>query len=351
MSFDVIRAVEACYAGVGEDGVWLGGLLDTLKPLDGGPGFYGELYDMDERGVPRVECSAVSGALPPPILDTIHALYASMPPEALRTLFAPRPAVEYILRRAGRVGPAIEAIGRKHLGRCHVDDTLWIVATEPDGRVALLAMAIAQGGPRLPPRTLHQLGRLSAHLSSAVRLRRRVSEAPGGEPAKAADAILDPAGRLLHANGRAQLPEARRSLADAVRRMDRARGALRREDPEEALELWQGLVDGTWSLVDSCDADGKRYLLARRNEPGVRDPKALTSRERSVLAFAAMGHQNKYIGYLLGISPSAVAAHLASVLRKLGLSSRAELIGRFAALARAAPPPGSRAAPGRTSAA
>jgi DNA-binding NarL/FixJ family response regulator len=107
---------------------------------------------------------------------------------------------------------------------------------------------------------------------------------------------------------------------------------MRRAHPEEALNLWQALVDGTWSLVDHSDSDGRRFLLARRNEPGVRDPKALTSRERSVLAFAAMGHQNKYIGYLLGISAAAVSAHLDLVQRKLGLSCRPELIQRFAPL-------------------
>src|SRR5512143_2854719 len=74
-----------------------------------------------------------------------------------------------------------------------------------------------------------------------------------------------------------------------------ARRRVVRADPDEALQLWRGLVDGTWSLVDHHDTDGKRYLLARRNQPGVREPTALTQNERSVLAFAAMGHQNKYI--------------------------------------------------------
>ncbi len=122
--------------------------------------------------------------------------------------------------------------------------------------------------------------------------------------------------------------------------MDRARGGLRRTSPGEALRLWEGLVDGTWTLVDQCDSDGKRYILARRNEPGVREPKALTPRERSVAAFAVMGHQNKFIAYLLGLSPSAVASHLASAERKLGVTSRAELVERLGFLF----PPGSAAA-------
>ena len=148
---------------------------------------------------------------------------------------------------------------------------------------------------------------------------------------------LDPSDRFLHATSAAKEPAAREGLAEAVRRMELARGRLRRADPDEALALWQGLVDGTWSLVDHSDSDGKRYLLARRNEPGMRDPRALARHERAALAFAALGHQNKYISYLLGISVSAVAQNLRTAQRKLGLASRNELIQRFGPLVQ--PPP------------
>ncbi len=335
MKFDIIRTVEACYSGVKDDAAWLKGVLDSLRPLDNGPASYAELYRFDDRNVLRVECSALRDCVPAALLRVVHDLYASLPPDGLRRLFAPAPPVEYILKRAGRAGGQVGDAGRGHLQQWRMEDTLWIVATEPDGRVALLAMTTAAGCRRLAPRTLHQLARLSAHLSSAVRLRAVAGLAAQAHPEEGAEAVLDTAGRVVHAAGEAQPGEARRSLTEAVRRMDRARGTLRRSDPEEALALWQGLVDGRWSLVDQCDSDGKRYLLARRNEPGVRDPVALTARERSVLAFAAMGHQNKHVGYLLGISAAAVAAHLESLKRKLRLRSRLDLIQRFAPLAHA----------------
>ena len=115
----------------------------------------------------------------------------------------------------------------------------------------------------------------------------------------------------------------------------RAGGGLRQADPDEALRLWRGFVDGTWSLVGRYDSVGQRYVLTRRNAPGVLDPCALTQRERAVATLAAMGYQNKYIGYLLGLSASTVSSHLESVRRKLVLGSRAELIRWFAPLARA----------------
>jgi DNA-binding NarL/FixJ family response regulator len=86
--------------------------------------------------------------------------------------------------------------------------------------------------------------------------------------------------------------------------------------------------------VDHGEADGRRFVLARRNEIGARDPKALAPRERDVLALAALGHSNKHIGYTLGIAPNTVATHLSSAMAKLGLRSRREVIAVLGPLAR-----------------
>jgi DNA-binding NarL/FixJ family response regulator len=88
-------------------------------------------------------------------------------------------------------------------------------------------------------------------------------------------------------------------------------------------------VDGRWSLVDHVEADGRRVVLARRNPPGVRDPRALTARERDVLAHVAQGHGNKHVAYALGLSATTVATHLRRALRKLGLRSRRDAIRLF----------------------
>ncbi len=56
-----------------------------------------------------------------------------------------------------------------------------------------------------------------------------------------------------------------------------------------------------------------------------------------MVAFASMGHQNKFIAYLLGFSASPVAAHLHSAQRKLGVASRAQLVQVFASLVREVP--------------
>jgi DNA-binding NarL/FixJ family response regulator len=103
------------------------------------------------------------------------------------------------------------------------------------------------------------------------------------------------------------------------------------EEPERALELWQGLVQGRWTLVDTVDTDGKRFVLARRNAPRPRAFDKLDAEERCVLSYAAFGHSNKDMAYELGCSMNAVSATLSRGLRKLGLRSRTELAVVFGA--------------------
>jgi DNA-binding NarL/FixJ family response regulator len=220
------------------------------------------------------------------------------------------PPVRYATRRARGAGAAAAHAVGALLRRLGAEDSLWITAAGPGERTALVALTMPAGRSRLGPRTSHRLALFSAHLASGLRLR-----------------------CALRARSE------RESLAAAARRLGEAGLPARRCDPDDARSLWGELVAGTWSLVDGCDSGGRRHVLARRNAPGVHDPKAVTSRERAVVAFAAMGHQNKSIAHELGLSPSAVARVLDSACRKLALRSRAELVRTFAALVGPASPP------------
>jgi FixJ family two-component response regulator len=88
-----------------------------------------------------------------------------------------------------------------------------------------------------------------------------------------------------------------------------------RSNENEPLDLWQGLVAGRWSLVEQFDSDGRRFMVARRNDPQVTDPRALNMRERQVLAYVAIGHPAKLIGYALGVSPSSVSMTRRTAMR------------------------------------
>jgi DNA-binding CsgD family transcriptional regulator len=241
----------------------------------------------------------------------------------VRRFFHPWPVVTRGLASARRSGWLAEQILRALYASQGNDDSWGVLAGAPGQALVDIGIPFC-GTRRLPPRTVHGLRLLAAHLTTALRLRDRIRGAAGTDPG--VEAVLDPGGRVHHAQAKARGADERESLAAAVRRVERARGSLRRAGPEEAADLWTGLVDGRWTLIDQCEADGRRIVLARRNEPRLEDPRALTERERAVLVHVALGHSNKYVAYLLGLAPSTVAAHLASARHKLGLRSRVELL-------------------------
>lgn len=162
----------------------------------------------------------------------------------------------------------------------------------------------------------------AAHLAAGDRLRRALAGMPAIHDA---EAVVDEAGEVTHAAGRAKQDSARERLRQSVRAMNRAHQDDVREHPEQALAFWQALVDGRWTLLDHFDGDGRRFVVARANEPTIREPRALTRRERQVASLAAQGHSNRVIGYMLGLSEGTVAVHLHRGMAKLGIDRRVGL--------------------------
>ncbi|HEX4446126.1 MAG TPA: LuxR C-terminal-related transcriptional regulator, partial [Polyangiaceae bacterium] len=160
--------------------------------------------------------------------------------------------------------------------------------------------------------------RVSAHIAAGLRLCTKMAAGPAALSPETAEAVLTSSGRIEHATDTATPRAARDALQLGVRAIERARGPLRRSDPDEAIEVWRGLIAGRWSLVDHYDSDGRRYIVAHRNDPATPDPRALTERERQVVAYAALGQSNKLIAYELGLSPSTVGVLLARARAKLG---------------------------------
>jgi DNA-binding NarL/FixJ family response regulator len=162
-------------------------------------------------------------------------------------------------------------------------------------------------------------------VATALRLRRTVPGA-GDELERDPEAVVSTGGHVEHARGVATRSSARAALRTAARAAQRARGPLREGDPDRALGLWRGLVEARWSFIDRFDAGGRRYLVAIRNDPRVAHPRALTERERQVVALAAVGRANKNIAYELGLSLGVVGLYLNSAMRKLKVASRVELV-------------------------
>jgi DNA-binding CsgD family transcriptional regulator len=216
----------------------------------------------------------------------------------------------------GTLSRAVAAHYRRLARDQGVSGLTYVNATDPTHRGCLLI--ILGIDPRWGPAQRVQWRRAAVHVAAGLRVRRGLA---GREPSRGAEAILRPDGRIEHAEAPAQGAVARAALGRSARAVDRARGRLRRKDPDEALSLWEGLVAGRWSLIDHLDTDGRRFVLARRNDPSIVDPRGLTLRERQVASYVALGHANKAIGYALGLSTSTVAGHLARARQKLGLRS------------------------------
>ncbi len=60
-------------------------------------------------------------------------------------------------------------------------------------------------------------------------------------------------------------------------------------------------------------------------------PEALTASEKRVAELAAEGLTNRDIAQTLFVTPKTVEVHLSATYRKLGIRSRRELAGSFAA--------------------
>jgi DNA-binding CsgD family transcriptional regulator len=206
-------------------------------------------------------------------------------------------------------------------------DVLLLNAMEPDGRGAYVAIFLPA------PTTLdsHERERwkmLGAHLAAGHRVWRALGSATAGSTAlpHGAEAVLDPASfKVTDAAGRGKAQGAAAKLRESARRVDRARGRLRRTDPKEALETWLALMHGRWSMVDWFDSDQRRYVLAIPNSPDLGDPRGLSERELQVATYAALGESGKLISYRLGVSKGTVSNALVAAMRKLRVKTKPQL--------------------------
>jgi DNA-binding CsgD family transcriptional regulator len=123
------------------------------------------------------------------------------------------------------------------------------------------------------------------------------------------------------------------SLADTFRRLA-TQGAT---GDGTSSEDWARWIDGSLSLVDSFEKDGRRYVVAMRSVPEAGDPRVLTAMERTVAGYAAHGYSNQLIAQTLGLGPSTIAGLLQRIVQKLGLAHRSQL-PLLAATTRLAPP-------------
>jgi DNA-binding CsgD family transcriptional regulator len=326
---DPIALVETVYAPAADEAAWVEGTTKAVSAALGGVGgAFGMAYDATDPE--WVSYRSLSTSSVDPAFAQVFRAFLDAPPVAAReeTLSMVR-LFRTVLVTSGRkkmaeLSPALRAQFEVVFEGARIADAMVVNATDPS-RFGIMFIAPGERRRGWSPRDLHRWQRLAAHVAAAYRLCRLRPHLPGAGSPPIPEAILRPDGRVEHAEGPARDESARAALRRGALARDRARGRLRRKHADAALELWEALLAGRWSLIDQFDSDGRRYVLAHRNDPAAPDVRSLTLRERQVVGYAAAGHPNKVIAYELGLSLSTVAGHLARARTKLSLPSLAAL--------------------------
>lgn len=149
----------------------------------------------------------------------------------------------------------------------------------------------------------------------------------GGWWGNVADARLPEAPRSASGPGRGRLSGAELSIVESVLQgatnceIARERGSSARTVAHQIAAVYRKLGVSSRGELAARLLPGAEHAASMNH--GLH---ALTSREREVVAYAALGHSNKVIAYELGLAESAVAMRLSRAAKKLGVRRRVELI-------------------------
>jgi len=333
---DAIDLIEVAYDLEKSNTDWLSALMDAAAPMiDRGHGMFGFAFAQRQGGGGRdaVIQDMQLRSLPPDFQERFIAATQALSPEFVRAVTPP-----------GYAGTWSEIAG-DHPKELHTlleklgyADVFGMTAIDPDG-VGVDISAPLQESMKLSRKSRERWQMLGAHIASAHRLRRALIRSEGDSADDAqelpfgAEAVLDANDlRIIDAIGPAKDPSAGEILRRAARRIDKARGSLRKDNPRKALEIWKALVRGRWSVVDWFDDDGRRFVLAKPNPPKVFDPRGLSAQECQVVTYVLLGDTNKLIAYRLGLSQGRVSVLLKSAMHKLGAKSKAQLVQKLGPL-------------------
>ncbi len=324
-----LSVIEAAYDLESDDSAWLSALVRRIRPfVDSGLGIYANFYDFPKASSTLRIDSLTFLDCPPGLEQGLFGASKLMDPAHVRAAYAAQPCrlLSQVFSDLGVDPRAVEA--QRFLQReTGVVDVFTVNAWQGEGRGCCFVAPLARPR-RFPARTSSVLSRVARHIAAAQRLRRSLRRSASSVSLEA-EAVLDARGAVLHAEGVARENTERELLATTARALTEARERWSETDPEQVSATWNALVDGRWSLVDSFDRDGKRFLLARRNALELPEPSALTPAERQVAALFAHGHSTKLVAYELGLSASSASSTLKRALRKLKLRSRTELLALF----------------------
>lgn len=320
----LVDFLEAVYALELSDQDWLTRTLEAFAGVCGPQHDYeGLFYDASNVDDLKRWNYCRPQPMPPGLMSQKDVFVKLTGPEFVRATFRAL-SVGSGRRAAHRyIEPVLRERERNGWG-----DFFYVNALDPSGIGCTLTLNSREPEIVTQASDLAIFRRLASHLGAAFRCRRRLAQAiasPKG-PSMAPEAIVDPNGRVLHAEGAASSQTARQRIQDAVTSIESARTRSARRRGSEALERWHPLTSARWTLVDSFEESGKRYVVARENRAEAEGFAAFTDRERQVVVHAALGMTNKEIAYALGISDATVRVLMARAASRLGVHTRKALL-------------------------
>ncbi len=323
-SKDWIGLIETIYRLEGREEAWLNRILDHAVPLFGrgfGPAAGAWSYTPT-----TVKLDSVVTCAP----NFVHSFLE-------KTLAADPKMVDSLYRGGAQMFSLSEIISlqsrnRQSLGLLsmagRMGDLVGLRTATGTGRGTGIILGFLKASITPEPLERQRWSRIASHMGAGLRLRGLFERLT--LEASQVEAIFEADGTLQDARDKATERTARTALREMVKRLDLIRTRPGRRNSDSAMQLWEGLVQGRWSLVDYFDSDRRRFVLAIKNDPTYPDPRGLTMQERQVAEFMGLGQSCKEISYSLGVSPSAVTNCTGRIQQKLGLSSLAEVAAFFA---------------------
>ena len=314
--------LEVAYNIDADDETWLATVMEAARQVwgKGGPA-HGAIYDASDVTALRplnAHFIDLSDAAVDCIMRGLQLCTPSMVTRTFRSLLAGT------TRRAGlpEMIPMLE-----EMAAFDCVDALDLNGLDPSG--VGIFIALWERDVSTPAAAEMDIYRhMAHHLGAAHRCRRRLRESQAGrptlDPTEGAEAILDAKKRVVHAIGTAKRKTAREDLIVTAKARDRARTS--KADPGESLRHWRPLTHARWTLVDSFEDNGNRYIVARENQARFDGLESLTDRERQAVVYMAVGQSTKETAYALGISDVTVRVLLGRAAAKLGVRSRAGLL-------------------------
>ncbi|MBN8817473.1 MAG: response regulator transcription factor [Sphingomonas sp.] len=101
--------------------------------------------------------------------------------------------------------------------------------------------------------------------------------------------------------------------------------ALKDRDPEDIVRAIDSILSGQAAIDPAVTERALRHSV-QNPTPTLRQDDLLTAREAEIADFVCMGLRNRDIADRVGLTEGTIKVHLHNIYRKLGVSSRSELI-------------------------